>query len=63
MTETARKVALARYWMRVRNRRNYMRRGLSNRLRRVMFPRARKAGPTFPSRMPSRPDLPKFIFN
>lgn len=37
------------------------RRGLVNRLRRVMFPRARKAGPTFPSIRPSAPPMTKCI--
>lgn len=36
------------------------RRALVDRLRRVLYPRARKAGPTFPSIRPSRPDLPRF---
>lgn len=37
------------------------RRGLVNRLRRVMFPKARKAGPTFPSIRPSAPPMTKCI--
>lgn len=37
------------------------RRGLVNRLRRVMFPRARKAGRMFPSIRPSAPPMTKCI--
>lgn len=51
---TDKKRMLANYWM--RNRRSN-RRGLVNRLRRIMFPNARKAGPTFPSIRPSRPSI------
>lgn len=54
-TESNRWVAL--YW--AKRRRKPTRRGLVNRLRRVMYPKARKAGPTYPSIRPSRPDLPK----
>lgn len=36
-------------------------RGLVNRLRKVMYPRARKAGPVYPSIRPSRPEFPKII--
>jgi hypothetical protein len=59
MMQTERKRAVAAYWQRWR--RKPTRRGLVNRLRRVMFPRARKAGPTYPSIRPSRADLPKFV--
>lgn len=49
---------LAAYWM--RQRRKPRRRSLLSRLRKVMYPNARKAGPVYPSIRPSRPDLPKF---
>ncbi len=60
MTKTQQKRMLALYWMRQGHKPS--RRGLINRLRRVMYPRARKAGPSFPSIRPSRPDIPKFCF-
>lgn len=50
---------MAQYRMRVGFR---SRRGLVNRLRKVTYPRARKAGPVYPSIRPSRPDLPKFCW-
>ena len=43
----------------VRHRRS--RRGLRNRLRKVMFPRARKAGQIYPSIRPSSPDIPRLL--
>lgn len=36
-------------------------RGLIDRMRKVMYPRARKDGPVYPSFRPSRPNLPKII--
>jgi len=59
MTQTERNRAVAAYWQRWR--RKPTRRGLVNRLRRIMFPRARKAGPTFPSIRPSSPRFPKVM--
>lgn len=52
----------ARRWLALYRMRNGTgsRRALVNRLRRVLYPRARKAGLTFPSIRPSRPDLPRF---
>ena len=59
MTRTERARAVAGYWQRWR--RKPTRRSLISRLRRSLYPRARKAGPTFPSIRPSSPDLPKFV--
>ena len=60
MLRTESKRMLAQYWM--RRRRKPTQRGLVNRLRKVMYPKARKAGPTFPSIRPSSPDIPKFCY-
>lgn len=55
---TERKWMLALYWMRLGHKPS--RRGLVNRFRKVTYPRARKAGPSFPSIRPSRPDIGRF---
>lgn len=60
MLTTERKRMVARYWMKKGPQRSQ--RSLVNRLRRVTYPRARRAGPSFPSIRPSRPDIPKFCF-
>lgn len=56
MTQRNRLYAL--YWLRLRHKPS--KRGLVNRFRKVTYPRARMAGPSFPSIRPSRPDIGKF---
>jgi hypothetical protein len=54
---THQKRALAAYW--IRRRQAPTRRSLINHYRLSLYPRARKAGPKFPSIRPSGPNLPR----